>query len=200
MKSFAIALGVIALINIVSAGCNVELGFRVQYSDMAILSYVQLQVLSAQNKVLIDNLDNSTREEWDVKRNKNITWLVPQSWPAGEYTLRAFGNAPYACTEGGRPTYCDFLLEEYKTLNVKKLAKGQGCPKIPSESSLGSVLQLSPLAPTFNGTALSSSLNSSNSRNLSAFNTANTGSKNYGWPRLQFVVSLLIWTTMTQLI
>ncbi|KAG0202586.1 hypothetical protein BGX28_004932 [Mortierella sp. GBA30] len=39
--------------------------FRVQYSDLAMLKWVQLQVLAADNSILIENIDNSTREEWD---------------------------------------------------------------------------------------------------------------------------------------
>jgi len=55
------------LVVIAPLGCPVELGFRVQYSDLAMLGWVQLQVLAADNTVLIDALDNSTRESWDCK-------------------------------------------------------------------------------------------------------------------------------------
>jgi hypothetical protein len=34
---------------------------------MAMLNNVQLQVLDAKDQVLLESLDNSTREEWDGK-------------------------------------------------------------------------------------------------------------------------------------
>ncbi|KAG0060083.1 hypothetical protein BGZ89_012556 [Linnemannia elongata] len=46
------------------AGCPVDLGFRVQYSDLAMLKTVQLQILGADNSVLIDNLGYTSRTEW----------------------------------------------------------------------------------------------------------------------------------------
>lgn len=48
-------------------GCPVDLGFRVQYSDLAMLKTVQLQILGADNSVLIDNLGSTSRTEWGGK-------------------------------------------------------------------------------------------------------------------------------------
>ncbi|KAF9088748.1 hypothetical protein BGX23_007126 [Mortierella sp. AD031] len=75
-----------------TAGCPVDIGFRVQYSDLAQLKWVQLQVLGADNS-LIEGLDNSTQAQWDDKRTKTVTWTVPNDWPTGDYVIRAFGNA-----------------------------------------------------------------------------------------------------------
>lgn len=47
-----------------------DMGFRVQYSDLAMLQWVQLQVLSADQTIVVDKLDNSTRTEWDGKKQK----------------------------------------------------------------------------------------------------------------------------------
>ncbi|KAF9081186.1 hypothetical protein BGX23_001163, partial [Mortierella sp. AD031] len=47
------------------AGCDMDVGFRVQYSDLAMLQWVQLQVLKADQTIAVDKLDNSTRTEWD---------------------------------------------------------------------------------------------------------------------------------------
>ncbi|KAG0201312.1 hypothetical protein BGX33_010412 [Mortierella sp. NVP41] len=82
-------------------GCPVDIGFRVQYSDLAQLKWVQLQVLGADNS-LIEGLDNSTQAQWDDKRTKTVTWTVPNDWPTGDYVIRAFGNASYPCQLGTR--------------------------------------------------------------------------------------------------
>ncbi|KAF9110856.1 hypothetical protein BGX27_005773 [Mortierella sp. AM989] len=146
------------------AGCSLELGFRVQYSDLAILAYVQLQVLDSENKVLVENIDNSTREEWDSVRAKNVTWSVPQDWPAGDYILRAFGDAYYSCTENGVRTYCPLPLEDRETIHVKHLTEGQSCPAIATPSP-ASEPSPSPPAP-------SSATNSTNSKDLSQKDTS----------------------------
>ncbi|KAK3822754.1 MAG: hypothetical protein J3Q66DRAFT_437218 [Benniella sp.] len=110
------------------AGCDVKLGFRVQYSDMAMLNNVQLQVLDAKDQVLLESLDNSTREEWDDVRAKNVTWSVPGNWPSGDYTLRAFGNASYPCTgDDGRRTFCSLMLEDRQILHLQQPMAGQTC-------------------------------------------------------------------------
>ncbi|KAG0049519.1 hypothetical protein BGZ83_005705 [Gryganskiella cystojenkinii] len=116
------------------AGCPVELGFRVQYSDLAMLGWVQLQVLAANNSVVVDSLDNSTRSSWDLERSKNITWSVPATLPVGDYILRAFGNGSYPCKENGRRTFCQFPLEDRETVHLHALASGQSCPQslVPS--------------------------------------------------------------------
>ncbi|KAF9940540.1 hypothetical protein BGZ65_006680 [Modicella reniformis] len=88
---------------------------------MAMLNYVQLQVLDAKDKVLIDNLDNSTRSDWDDHRVKNLTWSVPTDWSLGRYTLRAFGNASYPCMgEDGRRKFCMMLLEDRQTIYLQQ--------------------------------------------------------------------------------
>ncbi|KAF9362722.1 hypothetical protein BGX34_005611 [Mortierella sp. NVP85] len=111
------------------AGCDIKLGFRVQYSDMAMLNNVQLQVLDAKDQVLLENLDNSTREEWDDVRAKNVTWSVPGNWPSGDYTLRAFGNASYPCTgDDGRRTFCLLMLEDRQILHLQQPMAGQTYP------------------------------------------------------------------------
>ncbi|KAF9213723.1 hypothetical protein BGZ59_004926 [Podila verticillata] len=52
----------------VYAGCPVVLGYRVQYSDLALLHWVQLQALSADGgTVLVDRIDYTTRETWDAQ-------------------------------------------------------------------------------------------------------------------------------------
>lgn len=51
-------------------GCDMDVGFRVQYSDLAMLQWVQVQVLSADQTIVVDKLDNSTRTEWDGKKQK----------------------------------------------------------------------------------------------------------------------------------
>jgi hypothetical protein len=48
-------------------GCPIDIGFRVQYSDLAQLKWVQLQVLGTNNLLMIEGLDNSTRAQWDGK-------------------------------------------------------------------------------------------------------------------------------------
>ncbi|KAI1320116.1 hypothetical protein EDD11_002088 [Mortierella claussenii] len=119
----------------VFTGCPLKLGFRVQYSDLAQLSYVQLQVLDAQNKVFIDNIDNSTRTEWDDQRAKNITLTVPQELAPGDYILRAFGTAHYPCRENEHRTFCPLELQDLETIHVQRLKPGQSCPNAESSSS-----------------------------------------------------------------
>ncbi|KAF9118260.1 hypothetical protein BGW39_001336, partial [Mortierella sp. 14UC] len=75
--------------------CDMDVGFRVQYSDLAMLQWVQLQVLSADQTIVVDKLDNSTRMEWDDVRAKNITWSIPGDLAPGDYIIRAFGDALY---------------------------------------------------------------------------------------------------------
>ncbi|KAF9541874.1 hypothetical protein EC957_002579 [Mortierella hygrophila] len=109
-------------------GCPVDIGFRVQYSDLAQLKWVQLQVLGADNSLMIEGLDNSTRAEWDDTRAKTVTWTVPNNWPSGDYIVRAFGNASYPCQHGTRREHCDFALEDRGTFHLHPLAASQGCP------------------------------------------------------------------------
>ncbi|KAF9956192.1 hypothetical protein BGZ72_002944 [Mortierella alpina] len=116
----------------IAPGCNANLGFRVQYSDLAMLEWVQLQILAQDQSVLVDSIDYSTRESWDNVRKKDVQWTVPTDWPSGDYILRAFGNASYPCHIGrtvpGEPLRCGFLLEDRITLH---LANGS-CPPNPS--------------------------------------------------------------------
>ncbi|KAG0352254.1 hypothetical protein BGZ54_002878, partial [Gamsiella multidivaricata] len=108
--------------------CDLELGFRVQYSDIAMLSYVQLQVLDFQDNIVIENVDNSTRQEWDQHRAKNLTWSVPQDWSSGDYILRAFGGATYPCTENGQRKFCRLQLEDRQIIHLQPLPAGATCP------------------------------------------------------------------------
>ncbi|KAG0323552.1 hypothetical protein BGZ99_002726 [Dissophora globulifera] len=121
------------------AGCDMDIGYRVQYSDLAMLAYVQIQVLNAESTILIDSLDNSTRADWDDHRGKNITWSVPQDWTSGDYTLRAFGDAPYPCTENGHRTFCKLQLEARLTIHLQDLQQGQSCPSTLTSPSLQAV-------------------------------------------------------------
>ncbi|KAG9073169.1 hypothetical protein KI688_000956 [Linnemannia hyalina] len=113
------------------AGCPVDLGFRVQYSDLAMLKTVQLQVLGADNSVLIDNLGVTSRTEWGETRMKDIPWTVPADWTPGDYIVRAFGDATYPCTQDGHHTRCSLVLEDRETVHLKPLDDGsQGCPTV----------------------------------------------------------------------
>ncbi|KAF9341043.1 hypothetical protein BGZ91_011203 [Linnemannia elongata] len=113
------------------AGCPVDLGFRVQYSDLAMLKTVQLQILGADNSVLIDNLGYTSRTEWGDTHMKDIPWMVPADWTPGDYIVRAFGNATYPCIQDGLHARCSLVLEDRETVHLKSLdAGGQGCPTI----------------------------------------------------------------------
>lgn len=48
-------------------GCPITLGYRVQFSDMAMLRWVQLQLLDQTNDILVERIDNTTRAEWGGK-------------------------------------------------------------------------------------------------------------------------------------
>ncbi|KAF9550080.1 hypothetical protein EC957_001566 [Mortierella hygrophila] len=125
------------------AGCPVDLGFRVQYSDLAILKTVQLQVLGADNSVLIDNLGVTSRTEWGDTRMKDIPWTVPADWTPGDYIVRAFGNATYPCTQDGHHTRCSLVLEDRETVHLKPLDDGSlGCPTV-TKTLIGSDTQSS---------------------------------------------------------
>ncbi|KAG0013108.1 hypothetical protein BGZ81_001216 [Podila clonocystis] len=110
-------------------GCPFTLGYRVQFSDLAMLRWVQLQLLDHTNSILVECVDNTTRAEWGDNRGKNLTWTVPSDWVPGDYVVRAFGNASYPCAQGGHRTMCDFALEDRETLHLLPLAASQGCPK-----------------------------------------------------------------------
>ncbi|KAF9412901.1 hypothetical protein BGZ76_005122 [Entomortierella beljakovae] len=112
------------------SGCPVDLGYRVQYSDMAILKWVQLQLLQADKTVVIDKLDYATRDQWGESRTRSISWQVPADLTPGEYTLSAFGNATYPCNDfkSGRRNRCEFYLEDQKALNIHTLSADQKCP------------------------------------------------------------------------
>jgi len=61
-------------------------------------------------------------------RAKNVTWSVPDNWPSGDYTLRAFGNASYPCTgDDGRRTFCLLMLEDRQILHLQQPMAGQTC-------------------------------------------------------------------------
>ncbi|KAF9207460.1 hypothetical protein BGZ59_011131 [Podila verticillata] len=109
-------------------GCPFTLGYRVQFSDMAMLRWVQLQLLDQANEILVESIDNTTRAEWHDVRGKNLTWTVPSDWTPGDYIVRAFGNATYPCTQEGHRTMCSFPLEDRETLHLLPLTASQGCP------------------------------------------------------------------------
>ncbi|KAF9139788.1 hypothetical protein BGX30_007465 [Mortierella sp. GBA39] len=137
------------------AGCDMDLGFRVQYSDLAMLQWVQLQVLSADQTIVVDKLDNSTRTEWDDVRSKNITWSIPADLTPGDYILRAFGDAYYYCTENNIRTLCPLPLEDRRTIHVATpLRAGSD----PSSSPLECPANLTP--PSKPKTSSASSLSS----------------------------------------
>ncbi|KAG9063405.1 hypothetical protein KI688_004287 [Linnemannia hyalina] len=138
------------------AGCDMDLGFRVQYSDLAMLQWVQLQVLSADQTIVVDKLDNSTRTEWDDVRSKNITWSIPAELAPGDYILRAFGDAYYYCTENNIRTLCPLPLEDRRTIHVATPLKAGSDP---SSSPLECPANLTPLSKpkTSSASSLSSS-------------------------------------------
>ncbi|KAF9379958.1 hypothetical protein CPB97_008657 [Podila verticillata] len=122
----------------VYAGCPVELGYRVQYSDLALLHWVQLQVLSADGEtVLVDRIDNTTRETWDAQnfRGKNVSWTVPAQWAPGAYILRAFGNATYPCTNDGVRAFCVLELQDRLVVQLKQLPEGATCASVNATAS-----------------------------------------------------------------
>ncbi|KAF9156479.1 hypothetical protein BG015_004960 [Linnemannia schmuckeri] len=113
------------------AGCPVDLGFRVQYSGLAMLKTVQLQVLGTDSSVLIDSLGYSPRTEWGDTHTRDISWTVPADWTPGDYVVRAFGNATYPCVQDRHHARCSVVLEDRETIHLKPLAAGgQGCPSI----------------------------------------------------------------------
>ncbi|KAG0373563.1 hypothetical protein BGX24_011541 [Mortierella sp. AD032] len=116
------------------AGCDMDLGFRVQYSDLAMLQWVQIQILNADQTIVVDKLDNSTRTEWDDVRAKNITWSVPGDLAPGDYIVRAFGDAVYYCTEKGIHTLCPLPLEDRETIHVTAPLKAGNDPLSPSST------------------------------------------------------------------
>ncbi|KAG0090192.1 hypothetical protein BGZ92_003461 [Podila epicladia] len=117
----------------VYAGCPLELGYRVQYSDLAMLQWVQLQVLSSGGEtVLADRIDNTTRDTWDAQnvRAKNVTWTVPGHWAPGPYILRAFGDSFYSCTKEGIRTWCLLELQDREIIQLKQLPAGATCESV----------------------------------------------------------------------
>lgn len=190
-----------------------DLGFRVQYSDLAMLQWVQLQVLSADQTIVVDKLDNSTRTEWDGKkqkrqkskgltlaffflflisplnlvksylsaafdvvhmdiyfldvRAKNITWSIPADLAPGDYTLRAFGDAYYYCTENNIRTFCSLPLEDRETIHIASPLKAGNDP---SSSPLECPASLTPFSKpkTSSASPLSSPSPSSSSSSFSA--------------------------------
>ncbi|KAI9241298.1 hypothetical protein MVEG_08215 [Podila verticillata NRRL 6337] len=117
----------------VYAGCPVVLGYRVQYSDLALLHWVQLQALSADGgTVLVDRIDYTTRETWDAQnaRGKNVSWTVPAQWAPGAYILRAFGNATYPCTNEGVRAFCVLELQDRIVVQLKQLPVDATCASV----------------------------------------------------------------------
>ncbi|KAF9126597.1 hypothetical protein BGW39_006492 [Mortierella sp. 14UC] len=146
-------------------GCPVDIGIRVQYSDLAQLKWVQLQVLGADSSFMIEGLDNSTRAQWDDTRTKSVTWTVPNDWPSGDYIVRAFGNASYPCQHGTRRGHCDFALEDRETFHLHSLAASQDCPA--ASSPMTSPIKPSSSDPFTNGAPITvhSSLKDASSGN-----------------------------------
>ncbi|KAF9428773.1 hypothetical protein BGZ94_001093 [Podila epigama] len=117
----------------VYAGCPVELGYRVQYSDLALLHWVQLQVLDITGEsVLVNSIDHTTRDVWDSQnfRGKNVTWVVPSHWAEDDYILRAFGNSTYPCSKAGVRTRCVLELEDRQVVHLKRLTKDENCTSV----------------------------------------------------------------------
>ncbi|KAF9328319.1 hypothetical protein BGZ91_001054 [Linnemannia elongata] len=149
------------------AGCDMDVGFRVQYSDLAMLQWVQVQVLSADQTIVVDKLDNSTRTEWDDVRAKNITWSIPADLAPGDYILRAFGDAYYYCTENNIRTFCSLPLEDRETIHVAApLKAGSDISSSPLECPSS----LTPFSKpkTSSASSLSSPSTSSSSSSFSA--------------------------------
>ncbi|KAG0026396.1 hypothetical protein BGZ81_006406 [Podila clonocystis] len=123
----------------VYTGCPLVLGYRVQYSDLAMLQWVQLQVLSPDGEtVLVDRIDNTTRATWDAEnvRAKNVTWTVPGQWTPGPYILRAFGDSTYPCTKEGLRIMCVLELQDREIIQLKQLPAGATCDSVQKSDSV----------------------------------------------------------------
>ncbi|KAF9580618.1 hypothetical protein BGW38_002664 [Lunasporangiospora selenospora] len=122
------------------------------------LKWVQLQVLDSSSSVLIENLDHSTRADWDAEtRTRSVKWSVPTDWTPGDYIIRAFGNASYPCYErtstGGRQSRCELSLEDQETLRLTVLKEAHACPSASQETkadpvSSKTLLTDSPTSPS----------------------------------------------------
>ncbi|KAF8981143.1 hypothetical protein BGZ46_003197 [Entomortierella lignicola] len=114
----------------VNAGCTTDIGYRVQYSDMAALKSVHLQVLGADGSIVVDNVDQATHEQWSETRTRSLSWQVPADLAPGEYKLHATGYATYPCRDGdgNHQRRCDFVMNDEKPLVVQSLPEGQQCP------------------------------------------------------------------------
>ncbi|KAG0242199.1 hypothetical protein BGW41_004631 [Actinomortierella wolfii] len=56
------------------AGCTIDVGYRVQYSDLALLHWVQLEVLDAYSQPLA-TIDNTTRAEWEELEDRETIYV-----------------------------------------------------------------------------------------------------------------------------
>ncbi|KAF9920438.1 hypothetical protein FBU30_009757 [Linnemannia zychae] len=147
-----------------TAGCPIDISYYVQYSDLAQLKWVQLQILGPDNSLMVESLDNSTRAYWNDLRTKTVTWDVPKHWPLGDYIIRAFGNASYPCQRGAQREHCDFELEDRETFHLQALPVGQVCPISLSGSSFPSTTDGAPLlSPSLPRESTMSSGNSADS-------------------------------------
>ncbi|KAG0297217.1 hypothetical protein BGZ96_007275 [Linnemannia gamsii] len=113
------------------AGCPVDLGFSVRHSDLAVLKTVQLQVLGADNSVLINSLEYTSRVDWGDTHTRDIPWTVPVDWTPGDYIVRVFGTATYPCVQDGHNTHCSLVVEDRETVHLMPWNAGsQGCPSV----------------------------------------------------------------------
>ncbi|KAG0021331.1 hypothetical protein BGZ82_011352 [Podila clonocystis] len=126
----------------VYTGCPLALGYRIQYSDLAMLRWVQLQVLSPDGEtVLADRIDNTTRDTWDAEnvRAKNVIWTIPGHWAPGPYILRAFGDSTYPCTKEGVRIMCVLELQDREIIQLKQLPAGATCDSVQNTTVSDSV-------------------------------------------------------------
>ncbi|KAG0237918.1 hypothetical protein BGW42_008018 [Actinomortierella wolfii] len=118
-----------------NAGCSIDVGYRVQYSDLALLHWVQLEVLDADSQPLA-TIDNTTRAEWEeTDRAHTVKWTIPSTWADGYYVIRAHGNASFPCVESGMRQFCTLELEDRETIYVQTPETAGLCPPEPSTSA-----------------------------------------------------------------
>ncbi|KAF9934853.1 hypothetical protein FBU30_010826 [Linnemannia zychae] len=75
---------------------------------------------------VVDNLDDSTRIEWDDACAKNITWSIPNNLAPGDYITRAFGDAYYPYTENEIHIFSVLQLEDSEAINVTTMNSRAG--------------------------------------------------------------------------
>ncbi|KAH8553860.1 hypothetical protein BGW37DRAFT_482495 [Umbelopsis sp. PMI_123] len=104
------------------AAKNIEVRYRVQYQDMALLGSAATSLLYPNGTIAVGNFSSATHDDWNETRMVSFNWTIPQHISDGSYVLQVAGPAGYRCSknnDGKAPwTRCYLTLTSQVNITI----------------------------------------------------------------------------------